>query len=109
MYTCAKMFSSETKFNHTESKYGLSCTSYQSFKNFGARVGQREMPRSSKWYVVAISARNTKVYKICELCKAILRAPIPLHNMLSRKNILPFHESRKIEKIPSRSRIKKVE
>ena len=31
-------------------------------------------------------------------------APIPLHNMLSRKNILPFHESRKIEKIPSRSR-----
>jgi hypothetical protein len=30
--------------------------------------------------------------------------PIPLHNMLSRKNILPFHESRKIEKIPSRSR-----
>jgi hypothetical protein len=30
--------------------------------------------------------------------------PIPLHNMLSRKNILPFHESRKIEKNPSRSR-----
>jgi hypothetical protein len=39
-----KYFSSETKLNHTESKYGLSCTSYQSFQNIWCtRVGQREI------------------------------------------------------------------
>ena len=38
-----KKFLSNRKFNHTESKYGLSCTSYQSFKKFGARLGQREI------------------------------------------------------------------
>ena len=42
---CAKKrFSSETKCNHTESKYWLSCTSYQSFQEIWCtRVGKREI------------------------------------------------------------------